>query len=325
MGSRNYVEKVKEYSSRCKSHLKEYRQEPIEMVKSDIYAFGRNIRDNHGKRMAAAMALSGFTTPLKCYLETSGKNIMHTVYEISPDLIQKGADLVYYSVPESMNWLLNFSTTGEEMSDLSSILARVFSISTGYVFGQFVFDKIREKPFQKLGLRKPGFMRGIGKATYDFNLAMTLGGLWEYLKYTGVQCVIGNVDSSKTTNSTMTVLFPTALMNIIRGWLLDVSGELVDYRDSERTPEWLKNKSKRFKKDLFHGLCLGALAGSVLVYYFNHAPFFPSDVEERNLIIQEGSLDDSLRNGLKGEIVEEDILDLRNKLFDYDNLENLIE
>ncbi len=73
-----------------------------------------------------------------------------------------------------------------------------FQIGIGYVLGHTVYEIVREKPMKKLGLRKDGGLsRGVGKGAYDFSLAMSLGSLFEFTKYYGVNTLLGEKDSSK--------------------------------------------------------------------------------------------------------------------------------
>jgi hypothetical protein len=312
MGKR--TERIRDLGVIVKDHIQEYKQFPLENAKRDVYAIGKNLKDNHGKRMAAAMALSGFTTPLKAYLETSGKSIMGSVYDFSPEVFQKGFDSIYYSIPQSMEWLIDFSTSGEELSDFNSFLARGISIGTGYVVGHTVMEQLREKPLRKMKLREKGALKEVGKGAYDFSFALSLGGIWEYVKYGSVQYLMGDVDASKTTNSTLAVLFPTAALHVARGWLLDVSGDLVGYKESERTPNWLAKKSQKFKKNVFRTLTAGAIGATALVYAFNDGQFFPTkeNVEitqevqqtEGDFKIQE-KLENKLRNSGTKQVLED--------------------
>ncbi len=306
MGKR--IERIRDCGIKTRNHIGEYKQFPLENAKRDVYAIGKNLKDNHGKRMAAAMALSGFTTPLKAYLETSGKSIMGSIYDFSPEVFQKGFDSIYYSIPQSMECLIDFSTSGEELSNFNSFLARGISIGTGYVVGHTVMEQLREKPLRKMKLRGKGALKELGKGGYDFGLALSLGGLWEYVKYGSVQYLMGDVDASKTTNSTLAVLFPTAALHVARGWLLDVSGDLVGYRESERTPNWLAEKSQNFKKNIFRALTVGTIGATALVYAGNDAPFFPSEesgVQVEQEISQVREIDLESKEGLEKRLESE--------------------
>lgn len=291
---RNYREaivdiagKAGEYSERALRHLEMYKQSPFETAREDAGKAYRNVIDNHMKRFACMMAFSGFTMPLKSWLETSGKSINGFIYDTSPEIVQHAFTSLYTSMPEILQHYINFDTSGEEMSDLTSIAARAISMSTGYLFADAVIPA-RNYALIKLDLRKAGKLREAGKIGFDFTCAATIGSVWEYIKYAGAQLATKSLDVANRTNAAAAVALPTAALHTIRGWFLDVAEDLVGYKESERTPSWLANKSDVFKKNIFYVATAAALLGTAAVYYFNNAPFTSKDIPsfEQNQIPQ---------------------------------------
>lgn len=279
---------VTEFRQCSKKHFKDFLNSPKKIIISDVYSIGRNLKEKHSLRVAGVMGLSGITMPLKAYLETSGKGINSMVYNGSPEFLQKGFDILGSSLPESMSWLVNFSTAGEEMSDLNSILSRAQSLALSYVVAS-VAIKGREFALKELDVRKGGKLREMGKLSFDFGSAITLGSGLDYIRYGISQALTNSIDVANRTNATLAVAMPTAVLHMFRGWFLDVGGDLIGYKESERTPKFIANKSQKFKKNLFWGLTMGAFAGSSLVYYYNDAPFFQSQGNQIVETVEENS------------------------------------
>lgn len=302
---------------------KKYRINPTGSASEDSRKIYRNIVDHHDRRMASMMGFSGITMPLKSWLETNGKSINSSIYDASPEIIQRGFDQINYAIPESMKFMVDFGTGGEEMSDLTSIIARGISLLPAYVladaivtgrdFGikhsgrgaQAVIDygkRLFMEPLKKYLPASNGenhkiarAMREGGRYSFDFFTALGFGTAFEYVKYTAAQSLTGSFDASERTNATMAVAVPSALLHTVRGYFIDVFRDMVGDKQSERTPQWIENMSVKNKKRLFNAAVVGSLVATGIVYANNDAPFFPIEQSE-NIIEQEslGGLEEKL-------------------------------
>ena len=270
------IERGKRYKDVLRDHVGEYRNDFSGTLGLDSCAVGRNIRDGHSKRMAGVMGLSGITMPLKAAVETCGGSVNRFIYDSSPELFQKVFDMVYYSVPESMNFLVDFSADSGGIDDVTSMASRFISLASAYVLADSVIFG-RDLVLKKFKLRDEGKIKEVGKLGVDFGTALTLGSGWEYVKYGVAQVMTKSLDAATRTNATMAVALPTSALHMFRGWFLDVGTDLVGCGEGERTPKFLKNKSLKFKKKVFNSLLMASVLGTAGVYYFNGVPLSYGD------------------------------------------------
>jgi len=261
----------KESKHRSREHLGDFMKNPRDVFRSDAHAVGRNLKTHHMKRMAAVMGLSGITMPIKAGLEVYGKGINSRIYNISPEIIQNVFDTVSNVVPDSMSWLVDFSTSGNEISDVASLISRASSLATSYIIADLAING-RQFAMKEFDLRKKGILREAGRMSVDFTSSLSLGPLLDYTRYGLSQIITNTVDASSRTNATLSVALPTAFLHMFRGYFLDIGCELVGYQKSERTPEWLAKKSPRFKKNLFYALMAGSALSTAGVYATNGTP-----------------------------------------------------
>ena len=109
-----------------------YKSNLLTSVKEDAVALKNNLVNYNLKRVAVGMALSGYTTLLKAYLETNSKGFSQFLYEISPQPVQDVFNATSSVAMSASEGLVDFSTEGFEMSDWDSLVARTLSFWIGY-------------------------------------------------------------------------------------------------------------------------------------------------------------------------------------------------
>jgi hypothetical protein len=274
---RNLTEKVREHYEDCKNHIWEYKKSPLETVKYDCGRVWENVKENHMKRMAGMIAFSGLNMPLKAGLETSSKTLAGWLYEVSPKFYQEGLDLVSRELPDVMTPY--FTTTGEEMSDWTSLSTRLFSLGVAYATTDIVIWA-RKTAFDQAKLdREKKKIREASKYLLDSASVGVIGVPWTYIKYSLMQKATQEVNKAAKTYATGGSVLFDSVFQPLKGWLLDVCVDLAGGDKNERTPKFLSNLSDKSKRILLLGsFGLSALA-TAGVYAFNDAPFFPSQNE----------------------------------------------
>jgi len=289
-----------------------HKQDTRKALREDLFAVGRNLRDKHDFRFAGMMAISGFNLPLKAILETSTKTFAGFLYDAFPAFYQEGLSLIHREIPEFLHSY--FTTEGDDMSDLTSIYTRLFSLGMAYVTTDLVVC-LREKAFEKARLNEEKReTREVAKSIADLGSVAVIGVPWTYAKYKMMQSAAKEVNESARALATGSAVLFDAAAQPVKGYLLDVCCDPSDYKKSERTPGWFKNMSKRSRRNFLYG----SLAASSLLtagwYAVNPAPFFPANAKD-DVSIEE-AIEENRKRGLGRELIgsNERVLDERDSV-----------
>lgn len=266
MGLENYVQRTKGVYFSSREHARDYCTFPRKTFIYDFKKIFGNLKDKHPMRMASLMGFTGVTMPLKAWLETSGKSINSWAYGLFPDAVQNFLLSFQSTMPEFITrHIADFSTSGQEMSDLDSIAARGISLVTAYFLAEGII------PAREYIVKKSCGQRTLS----DFGTAAGPGAVWEWIKYSIAQGVTGGIDNSQRTNAIVATILPTALLHTIRGWFLDFSKDLVGEGKYTRFgSKYLEKISPRVKKNIFRASVATSFLTTGAVYVFwNNTPF----------------------------------------------------
>ena len=157
---------------------------------------------------------------------------------------------------------------GSRMSDDVSLNSRILNVGIAYG-GLTRLAKLRDYTIKRFDIEnKPSYMKTLHDIAYGLVLAPTIK--------TGIYLAkpptltTGEIDWASIGIGTVgTTLAIVALMGPI-GWMVDVGRDLRGVKESKRTPNWLKYKSKRFKKNFANAALATSIAIGASFYTFNN-------------------------------------------------------
>ena len=179
------------------------------------------------------------------------KNIYST---IEKKLAESTAAVAFYT-PISAT----LETMVAQMSDEVSIKSRLASAAVTYCLAPF-FLKGRELSKKYFGIDKKS--SELKKIFHDGIYAVSCIATIRPAIY----LASGETDWKKIALGTAAITASGAILGPISLYVIDVFKDLIGLEQSERTPKWLKKKTKKFKRNIAIGFVAGSIGLTSLIY-----------------------------------------------------------
>lgn len=161
---------------------------------------------------------------------------------------------------------------GANMSLEVSLNSRLFGVALTYM-GLSRIAKLRDYVIDRFDLKNKSKAIQLG---HDMLYGLVIGPTVK----TGIYLAAGETDWKKIAIGALGTTFTSAILSGAMGYWVDVSRDLLGVKESNRTPEFLKEKTKNTKKVIFAGALATSLALTATVYGLKYG--FNNEVQKEN-------------------------------------------
>jgi len=151
---------------------------------------------------------------------------------------------------------------GAGMSNAVSLNSRAYNLALAYG-GLTRLVKLRDYTKKKFNIDEKS---SLARCAHDMAYGLTLGPLVK----AGIYLAAGETDWKKIGIGVAGSMGIVGMLAVPLGWMVDVGRDLWGIKESPRTPKYLKNKSKGFKKAVAAGAFALGFAATAGMYTANH-------------------------------------------------------